>query len=180
MYPFHQYWPTFWSGVLLVIHFGTPKVHFIRLEAWFYINVTLKYDKNLVFYSPMEFLFWIWLSWVPSFEGSKFVCHFYWYGPSLSDGFLHIMNFASPIVHCIWLETQFYVNITLRYDRFCSLVHKRVSIMNLALASSNFWRPQVRVPFLLVRALFIWWCIACYEFWCPNSSLYWARNIVLC
>ena len=45
--------------------------------------------------------------------------HFYRYGPSLSDGVLHIMSFGAPIVHCIGLETWFYVNITFKYDRFC-------------------------------------------------------------
>ena len=46
------------------------------------------------------------------------MCHFYRYGPSLSDGVLHIMNFGAPIVHCIGLETWFYVNITLDMTDF--------------------------------------------------------------
>ena len=55
------------------------------------------------------------------------------------DGVLHIMNFGAPIVHCIGLETWFYVNSTFIYDRFCAFfVPKRVSILNLALKSSNF------------------------------------------
>ena len=35
------------------------------------------------------------------------MCHFYRYGPSLSDDVLHIMNFGAPIVYCIGLETWF-------------------------------------------------------------------------
>ena len=35
------------------------------------------------------------------------------------DGVLHIMNFGAPIVHCIDLETCFYVDITFKYDRLC-------------------------------------------------------------
>ena len=53
------------------------------------------------------------------FEGPKSVCHFYRYGPSLSDGVLHIMIFGATMVHCIGLKTWFYVNITFRYDRIC-------------------------------------------------------------
>ena len=37
------------------------------------------------------------------------MCHFYRYGPSLSDGVLPIMIFGAPVIHCIGLETWFYV-----------------------------------------------------------------------
>ena len=53
---------------------------------------------------------------MPIFIGTG---HFYRYGPSLSDGVLNIMNFGAPIVHCIELETWFYVNITFKFDRLC-------------------------------------------------------------
>jgi len=104
-YVCHFYWyrPSLSDGVLHIMNFGAPIVHCIGLETW----------------SPNESLLWIWLSRVPTFWGPKYVCHFYRYGPSLSDGVLHIMNFGAPIVHCIWLETWFYVNITYKYDRFC-------------------------------------------------------------
>ena len=58
---------------------------------------------------------------VQYFEGPKSVCHFYWYGPSLSDDVLHIMNFGAPIVHFIRLETWFYANGSFEYDLFCVL-----------------------------------------------------------
>jgi len=45
--PFHQHEPTLLSGALLVMHFGNPKVHFIRLKAWFYVKGTLNYEKIL-------------------------------------------------------------------------------------------------------------------------------------
>ena len=43
------------------------------------------------------------------------------YGRILPNCVLHIMNFSAPIVHCIRLETWFYVNSTFEYDRFCVL-----------------------------------------------------------
>ena len=46
------------------------------------------------------------------------MCHFYRYGPSLSDGVLQIMNFSVPIVYCIGLETLFFVNITFKMTDF--------------------------------------------------------------
>ena len=44
----------------------------------------------------------------------------------------------------------------------------------------QFLKAPSLMPFLLVRAIFILWCIAYYDSWCPNSLLYWARNVVLC
>ena len=51
---FYQHRPNISSGVLLNIHIGIPKVHFIRLEGWFYGNGILKCDKVLVFNSPKK------------------------------------------------------------------------------------------------------------------------------
>ena len=116
---FYRYGPSLSDGVLHIINFGAPIIHCIGLETWFYVDNTFKYDKFCVFYSPNESLFWIWLSWVPIFEGPKKVCHFCWYVPSLSDGVLHILNFGALIVHCIGLETWFYINLTFNNDRFC-------------------------------------------------------------
>jgi len=56
-YLFYQHGPTLLSGVLLVMHFSSLKVDFIRLKAWFYVNGTLKYDIVFVFYSLKEFFF---------------------------------------------------------------------------------------------------------------------------
>ena len=94
--PFHYHGPILLSGVLLVMHFSTHKVHFIRLEAWFYVNGTLKYDKVFVFYSPKESLFWIWLSRVPVFEGPKSVCPFHYHRPTLLSRVLLVLHFSTP------------------------------------------------------------------------------------
>ena len=117
MCPFHQHGPTLWSGVLLVMPFGTPKFHFIRLEAWFYVNCTLKHVKVCVFYSSKESSFLIWLWRVPIFEGPKSMCPFYQEGSSLWSGGLLFMPFGTPKVHFIRLEAWFYVNGTLKYDK---------------------------------------------------------------
>ena len=125
--PFHQLRPTLWSGVLVVIHFGTHKVHFVRLETWFFVNGTLKYNKGFVFYSPNKFLFWIWLSRVLTFEGPKSVCPFHQHGLSLWSGVLLVKHFGTPKVHFIRLEAWLYVNDTLKYEKsFCLLFPKRV------------------------------------------------------
>ena len=94
--PFHQHGPMLSSGVLLVIHFCTSKVYFIGVETLFYVNGILKCDKIFVFYSPKEFLFWIFLSWVPIFEGPKSVCPFHQHGPTLSSGVLFVLHFGIP------------------------------------------------------------------------------------
>ena len=57
MCPIHQHGPPLWNGVLLVMHIDTPKDHFIRLEAWFYVNGTLKYDNDL-FFIPQKSLYY--------------------------------------------------------------------------------------------------------------------------
>jgi hypothetical protein len=101
----------------VVMHFGTPKVHFIRLEAWFFVNGTLIYDKVFVFYSPMESLFWILLLRFPIFEGPKSVFPFHQHGPTLCNGVLLVMHFGTPKVHFIRIEAWFDVNGTLKYDK---------------------------------------------------------------
>ena len=47
MHLFHQQGPTLSSGVLIVMHFGTPKVYFNKLKVWFYVNGTMKLTKFL-------------------------------------------------------------------------------------------------------------------------------------
>ena len=109
--PFHQYGPSKFSCLLLVLHSGTLIVHFNRLKAWFYVNSTLKYFKVFVFYSPKEYLFWIWLLWVPVFEGPKSVWPFHQHGPRLLNGVLLVMNFDTPKVNFKRLEAWFYLNV---------------------------------------------------------------------
>ena len=78
--------------------FSATIVYFIRLETWFYANSTFMYVLSCVLYFPNESVFLIWISQVQIFEGPKSVCHFYQYGPTLSDGVLHSMNFGATIV----------------------------------------------------------------------------------
>ena len=94
--PFHELGPSFLSCVMHIMHFGTPKVLLNRLKRLFYVNGTLKYDKVFVFYSPKDFLFWIWLLGVPGFEGLKSVCPFHQHGPILWSGVLLVMHFGTP------------------------------------------------------------------------------------
>ena len=102
---FYRYKPSFSDGFLHIKNNGAPIVYCIGLEMWFYVNIRFNMS-DCVFFSPqIESLFRIWLSLVPNFDGPKSLCHFYRYGPSLSDGVLHIMNFFALIVHCIGLET---------------------------------------------------------------------------
>jgi len=136
---FYQYKPFLFDDVLHIKNFGALIVHFIRLETCFCANSSFKYDLFCVLLYPNESVFWIWLSRVQIFEGPKSVCHFYQYGPTLSDGVLHIMNFCAPIVHFIRLETWFYSNSTFKFHfLLLFLVPKWVCLLNLALASSNF------------------------------------------
>ena len=53
-----------------------------------------------------------------NFEGSKSVCHFYQYGPTLCDGVLDTRNFGAPIDHFIRLKTKFYANNIFKNDLF--------------------------------------------------------------
>ena len=46
---FYQYGPTLPDGLLHIMNFGAPMVHCIRLEMWFFVNSTFKYDKFCVF-----------------------------------------------------------------------------------------------------------------------------------
>ena len=136
---FYRYRPSFSDGVLQIMNFGAKIVYCIRLETWFYVDITFKYVR-FVFSNPQKSLYFEFGS--PEFqvfEGPKSVFHFYLYGPSLSDDVLHIINFGAQIVHCIGLETWFHVYITSKYGIFCVfLVPKRVFILNLSLPSSNF------------------------------------------
>ena len=117
------------------------------IQVWFYVNGTLEYDKVFVFYSPKESLFWIWPLQVLIFEGPESVCPFHQHGPTLCSGVLLVMHFDTP-KDSIRLEAWFYVNGTLKYDKvFVFYSQNGVFNLNLALASSNFWKLKVRVPF---------------------------------
>ena len=132
-----------WSVLLLVMHFGTPKVHFIRLEAWFYVNGILKNDKVFVFYSPaMESLFWIWLLWVPIFEGPKAVFPFHQHKTTLWSGVLVVMHFGTPKVQFIRLEAWFYVNGTLKYDKVIFFYSPMESLFWIWLREFQFLKAQ--------------------------------------
>ena len=141
--------PTLSSGVLLVMHFGPPKLHFIRLEAWFYGNGTLKYDKVFVFYSPKELLFWIWLSRVPIFEGPMSVCPFHQHGPTSSSGVLLFMHFGTPKVHFIRLEACFLLMAHWIMTKFLFLIAKKSFYSEFGFCEFQF----LKVPSLC--ALFI-------------------------
>ena len=98
---------------------------------------------RFVFFSPQmslfsEFAFCEFKFWRP-----KVCVPFLSAGPTFTDGVLHIMNFGAHIVHFFRLKTWFYANSLFKYDSFCiCLVPKWVCFLNLALASSNFWRPN--------------------------------------
>ena len=116
MCPFHRRGPTLSNIVLIVINFGTPELHFIRLEAWFYAIGTLKYDSIFVFYSQKEILFWIWILRIQIFESPKSVCSFHRHGPNLLSGVLRVINFGTPKLHLIRLEAWFFANGILKYN----------------------------------------------------------------
>ena len=96
--------------------FGTPKLHFFRVEAWFYANDTFKYDKVFVFCSPKKKDLLIWLLQVPIFEGTKNVCPFYRSEQTSSSGVLLVMQFETLKLHFIRIEAWFYANGKLKYD----------------------------------------------------------------
>ena len=134
----------------------------------FYANGTLKYDKKIIFYLSKEPLFWNWLSCVQIFEGPMSVCPLHWRWETLLSIILIIMNFGTSKLHFIRLKAWFYANGTIKYDKnFFFLFCKRAFTLNLALASSNFWKPQVRVPFSLACPNFIEWWIAFNAFMHP-------------
>ena len=104
---------------MLVVHLNMTDFVFSSRQKSLYSEFGYRYIKFLKAPSPLAV--------------------FSQYGPSLPDGILHFMNLGAPIVHCIRLETWFYVNSKFKYNRFCFILFTiRVFILNLDLASSNF------------------------------------------
>ena len=95
--PFQSLRANLSDDVLHIINFSNYSL-FSWLEKWFYANSTFIYVLSCVLYFPNESVFLIWISQVHIFEGPKFVCYFYQFGPTLSVGVLHIMNFGATIV----------------------------------------------------------------------------------
>jgi hypothetical protein len=149
----------------LLCIWATPKVHFIKLEAWFYIIDTLKYDKVFLFYSPKESLFWIWLLRVPIFEGPKSVCPFHQHGSIFLSGVLPVMHFCTLKVHFISLEAWFYVNGTLKYDKVFVFYSPKESLFWIWLSQFQSLKAQSLFSLLismgkLYRVVFCLLCIS--------------------
>ena len=103
MWHFYQYGPTLSDGLLHIINFCAPIVHFIKLETWFYANSLFKYDL-FCFYSPQMSLLSVFGSREVKILKAPSLCYFYQYRSYLSDGVFHIKNFGAHIVHFIRLE----------------------------------------------------------------------------
>ena len=156
------------------MHFGSPKVHFIRARSMVLCgNCTLKYDKVFVFYFPMEFLFLIWISLVPIFEGPKSPCSFHQHGPTLLSGLLLVMHFGNPRVNFIKLEAWFYNNGTLKCDKVFVFYSPKESLFWFWLSRVPIFEgPKFVCLFYQEGANFMEWCTACYAFWHPKSPFH--------
>ena len=74
---------------------------------------------DFVFSSPQKSLYFEFGSLEFQFLKAPSPCAIFIGTGHLSDSVFHFINFDAPKVHCIGLETWFYVNITFKYDRFC-------------------------------------------------------------